>query len=146
MLVSVTDDRQGSGHQQRCRRYRSPCLVMPPNFSLPPLEFCRGTSPIQAARALPDLKAVGSGTVATMALASTGPTPGTSINRQPNSVDRALDLTRRSFSSTWSFTSPNWQTNGASEARATAGTRSSSGLPPGDGDQSLNAIAAHWSH
>ena len=43
----------------------------------------------------------GSGTVATIALASTGPTPGTSISRQPNSVDLALALTRRSFSSTW---------------------------------------------
>ena len=41
------------------------------------------------------------------ALASTGPAPGTSISRQPSSVDRALALTRRSFSSTWSFTSPN---------------------------------------
>ena len=28
-----------------CRRYRSPCLVIPPSFSLPPLEFCRGTRP-----------------------------------------------------------------------------------------------------
>src|SRR5437588_9584637 len=55
-----------------CRRYRSPCLVMPLSFSLPPLEFCRGTRPIQAARSLPDLKAVGSGTVATIALDSTG--------------------------------------------------------------------------
>ena len=41
MLVSVTDDRQGSsGHQQLPQIIRSPCLVMPPNFSLPPLEFC----------------------------------------------------------------------------------------------------------
>jgi hypothetical protein len=63
-----------------------------------------------------------------MALASTGPTPGTSISRQPNSVDLALDLTRRSFSSTCSFTYPNWQTSGAREVRTTSGTRSLSEL------------------
>jgi hypothetical protein len=46
--------------------------VIPPSRSLPPLEFCRGTSPIHAARFRPDLNALGSGTVATRALASTG--------------------------------------------------------------------------
>jgi hypothetical protein len=74
-------------------------------LSLPPLEFCFGTSPIQAARSLLDLNAVGSGTDATMALGSTGPTPGTSSNRRPRSVDRAVILTRRSLSSACSFTS-----------------------------------------
>ena len=146
MLVSVTDDRQGSGHQQLPQISvallgDAAQLLLATTGVLP-----RHKSPIQAARMLlPDLKAVGSGTVATMALASTGPTPGTSINRQPNSVDRALDQTRRSFSSTWSFTSPNWQTNGASgrqcHRRHTLIVRVAQ-----DGDQSLNAIAAHRSH
>ena len=40
------------------------------------------------------LEAFGSGTVATRALARTGPTPGTSISRRPTSVARALALTR----------------------------------------------------
>jgi hypothetical protein len=56
-----------------CRRYRSPRFVMPPSFTLPPLEFCRGTRSIQAARSLPVLNAAGSGTAATIALVSTGP-------------------------------------------------------------------------
>src|SRR5918993_5814060 len=59
---------------------------MPARRSLPPLEFCRGTRPIQAARFRPDLKALGSGMAATRALASSGPTPGTSISLRPVSV------------------------------------------------------------
>jgi hypothetical protein len=49
--------RQERRLQVICRRYRSPCVVIPPSRSFPPLEFCRGTSPIQAARFRPDLKA-----------------------------------------------------------------------------------------
>jgi hypothetical protein len=51
-------------------------LVIPPSRSLPPLEFCLGTSPIQAARLRPVLKAFGSATLATSALASSGPHAG----------------------------------------------------------------------
>jgi hypothetical protein len=32
------------------RRYRSPCLVMAPSFSLPPVEFYRGVKPSHAAK------------------------------------------------------------------------------------------------
>src|SRR6476659_2788979 len=32
----------------RLRRYRSPCLLILPSLSLPPLECCFGTSPIPA--------------------------------------------------------------------------------------------------
>jgi tetratricopeptide (TPR) repeat protein len=56
---------------------------------LPPLEFCRGTNPIQAAKLQPDLNIVGSATVATKALASTGPTPGISIKRLPKENNNA---------------------------------------------------------
>jgi uncharacterized protein (DUF2237 family) len=38
---------------------------------LPPVEFCRGTSPTQAANSRPDLNADGSVTVAAMAAAPT---------------------------------------------------------------------------
>ena len=35
----------------RSRRiYRLPCLVIDPNFSLPPVEFCLGVAPSQAAK------------------------------------------------------------------------------------------------
>ena len=129
MLVSVTDDRQGSGHQQ-LPQISVALLGDAAQLLLATTGVLPRHKPDPGSQSTARLEGCGvRHTVATMALASTGPTPGTSINRQPNSVDRALDLTRRSFSSTWSFTSPNWQTNGASEARATAGTRSSSGLP-----------------
>src|ERR1700722_1765546 len=47
---------------------------MPPSLSLPPLEFCFGTSPIRAAKSRPDRKARVSATLATRAVANTGPT------------------------------------------------------------------------
>jgi hypothetical protein len=40
---------------------------MPPSRSLPPVECCRGTSPIHAAKSRPDLKPLGSATVEAMA-------------------------------------------------------------------------------
>ena len=41
----------------RSRRiYRLPCLVIDPNFSLPPVEFCLGVAPSQAAKSRPDFK------------------------------------------------------------------------------------------
>src|SRR6186997_1487174 len=49
----------------RLRRYRSPCLLILPSLSLPPLECCFGTSPIQAEKSLPDRNALGSATLAT---------------------------------------------------------------------------------
>lgn len=82
-----------------CLKYRLPARVMLPSLSLPPEEFCFGTSPIQAARSLPVLNSVGSATLATKALARSGPTPGITINLRPSSVRLALASTRRSFSS-----------------------------------------------
>src|SRR5580693_3774240 len=62
----------------RSRRiYRLPCLVIDPNFSLPPVEFCLGVAPSQAAKSRPDLKARGSGALARIAEAASAPTPGT---------------------------------------------------------------------
>lgn len=60
----------------RWRRYRSPCLVIPPSLCLPPEEFCRGVRPSQAANSRPDRKADGSGIVAAKAVAVIGPIPG----------------------------------------------------------------------
>ena len=57
--------------------YRLPCLVMAPSFSLPPLEFCLGVRPSQAAKSRPDLNTLGSGTLATITEAMILPTPGT---------------------------------------------------------------------
>src|SRR5216684_1054041 len=46
------------------RRYWSPCFEIGPSFCLPPVESCRGTIPIQAAKSRPDRKTLGSGTTA----------------------------------------------------------------------------------
>ena len=43
----------------RLRESRSPCLLMLPSRSLPPLECCFGTSPIQAEKLRPDRKVLG---------------------------------------------------------------------------------------
>jgi hypothetical protein len=43
---------------------------------LPPVEFCRGTNPIQAANSRPVLKALGSVMVAATALDTITPKPG----------------------------------------------------------------------
>src|SRR3977135_3530404 len=43
----------------RLRRWRSPCLLMLPSLSLPPLGCCFGTSPIQAEKLRPDRKVLG---------------------------------------------------------------------------------------
>src|SRR6266404_2783134 len=61
---------------------------MLPSLSLPPLECCFGTSPIQAEKFRPDRKAFGSGTLATRAVASAGPTPGIASSRLLVSLDR----------------------------------------------------------
>ena len=42
--------------------YRLPCLAMAPSVGLPPLEFCLGVRPSQAAKSRPDLNTPGSGT------------------------------------------------------------------------------------
>ena len=47
------------------RKYRLPCFEIPPRRSLPPVECCLGTSPIQAARLRPDENAFQSPTSAT---------------------------------------------------------------------------------
>src|SRR5258708_1903554 len=80
----------------RLRRYRSPCLLILPSLSLPPLECCFGTSPIQAEKFRPDRKAFGSATLATRAVASAGPTPGISSSRLLVSLDRCQAMIWRS--------------------------------------------------
>src|SRR5215471_6778445 len=71
---------------------------MAPNLSLPPLEFCLGTSPIQAEKSRPDRNALGSATQATSAVASAGPTPGIASSRLLAAFDRCHAMIRRSNS------------------------------------------------
>src|SRR6516162_3292977 len=63
------------------RKYGLPRLDIPPRRCLPPVEFCRGTRPSQAANSRPLRKPPGSTTVAAMAVAMIGPMPGTLARR-----------------------------------------------------------------
>src|SRR5258706_13314895 len=67
---------------------------MLPSRSLPPLECCLGTSPIQAEKLRPDRKVLGSATLATRAVANIGPTPGTGACRQYLSASARVDPAR----------------------------------------------------
>ena len=55
------------------RKYRLPCFEILPRRSLPPVECCLGTSPIQAAKLRPDENSFQSPTSATRAVATSGP-------------------------------------------------------------------------
>src|SRR3984957_5955843 len=83
----------------RSRRiYRLPCLVIDPNFSLPPVEFCLGVAPSQAAKSRPDLKACGSGALARSGeRADAGDARRQPADRIASMVgdDRALELVDR---------------------------------------------------
>src|SRR5262249_38116957 len=63
------------------RKYWLPRLDIPPRGCLPPVEFCRGTRPSQAANSRPLRKPLGSTTVAARAVAMIGPMPGTLARR-----------------------------------------------------------------
>ena len=58
------------------RSVRSPRLEMAPSFCLPPVDFCNGVSPSQAAKSRPVRNPSGAGTRAGIAVAALGPMPG----------------------------------------------------------------------
>jgi hypothetical protein len=84
---------------------------------LPPLECCFGTSPIQAEKSRPDRKAFGSATLATSAVASAGPTPGSSSSRWLTWLDRCQAMIRRSNSSIRALSICSWAPSAAIQAR-----------------------------
>src|SRR6478609_5134651 len=102
------------------------CLLIPPSLSLPPLECCFGTSPIQAEKSLPDRNALGSATLATRAVASAGPTPGISSSRLLVSLDRCQALIMRSNSRICALSIRSRAPRAATHSRAASGKRSSS--------------------
>jgi hypothetical protein len=73
--IGVADDGECTGHEQAAR-IAITLFADAAELSLPPLECCFGTSPMQAEKLRPDLKVLGSATLATRAVASIGPTPG----------------------------------------------------------------------
>src|SRR5215470_17736410 len=96
---------------------------MLPSLSLPPLEFCFGTSPIQAEKSRPDRNALGSPMLATSAVASAGPTPGMASSRLLVSFDRCHARMRRSKARIWAFSASNCVPRAATQARASSGGR-----------------------
>src|SRR5262249_37948998 len=68
------------------RKYWLPRFEILPRRVLPPVEFCRGTRPSHAANSRPLRNAVGSPTVAAMAVAMIGPIPGIIPARWPTGL------------------------------------------------------------
>ena len=88
-----------SSHDQQGSRYASPRLVICPSRVLPPVEYCRGTSPSQAANCRPFLKSRPLPTVATRAEAVIGPMPLRVWARTASALERTC--TRISCSYCW---------------------------------------------
>jgi hypothetical protein len=110
-----------------CRRYRFPALLMPPSFSLPPLEFFFGTNPIQALRSRPERKTPGSGMLAANAVATNGPTPGIPSSLRLRSLVRCHFKICRSICSIRCFNRSTWS---AKAARHKGASASISGFSP----------------
>ena len=110
------------------RKYRLPCFEIPPSRSLPPVECCLGTSPIQAARLRPDENAFQSPTSATRAVATIGPTPGISSSRRLSSHDRCQAWMGFSMAPISAVTFAYWRARTSRLNRAAGGIRSSSDL------------------
>ena len=66
----------------RRRSVRSPMREVRPRRSLPPVERCTGVSPTQAAKSRPERNVSTGGAKASMAVAISGPIPGTLISRR----------------------------------------------------------------
>ena len=76
MDIGIADDGECSGHEQAAQ-IAIALFTDAAEPLLAPLECCLRTSPIQAEKLRPDRKVLGSATLATRAVASMGPTPGT---------------------------------------------------------------------
>src|ERR1700716_4144345 len=109
----------------RLRRYRSPCLLILPSLSLPPLECCLGTSPIQAEKLRPDRKGPGVSNTCDQSGRQHWADPGdvmkalTRLVGPVPSLDHPIELCFLRLS--------NWVPRAAGQARATSGTRLSLG-------------------
>src|SRR5688572_36615 len=124
----------------RRRMYASPCRLVLPSRVLPPVEFCRGTRPSQAANSRPLRKAEGSGTVAAMAVATSGPMPGMAARRWLTASAlcqarmRASTSAMRS-SASWSCAASRWASSCTNPG--TEPSCSSPGQQPADVPRSL---------
>jgi hypothetical protein len=110
------------------RKYRLPCFEIPPSLSLPPVECCLGTSPIQAAKLRPDENAFQSPTSATNAVATIGPMPGISSSRRLSSHDRCQPWICFSMTLISAVIFAYWRARASRLNRAATGMRSSRAL------------------
>src|SRR6202044_884388 len=78
--LGIADDGECARHEQAAQ-IAVPLFADTSEPGPPPLECCLGTRPIQAEKLRPDRKALGSATLATSAVASSGPTPGMQLRR-----------------------------------------------------------------
>jgi hypothetical protein len=60
---------------------RSPRFETAPSLCFPPVDFCMGVSPSQAAKSCPPAKPLEASAKAVMAVETIGPTPGIVISR-----------------------------------------------------------------
>ena len=95
MDLRITDDGERAGREQAAQ-IPIASFADVAEFILAPLEFCFGTSPIQAEKSRPDRNAFGLATLATKAVASAGPTPGIASSRLLASLERCQALIERS--------------------------------------------------
>src|SRR5262252_8352945 len=107
------------------RKYWLPRLDIPPRRGLPPVEFCRGTRPSQAANSRPLRKPLGSTTVAAMAVAMIGPIPGTLVRRWLMGLLLCQAMSCFSMVATAAFSCSLWPASTCRTWRATSGSRAS---------------------
>ena len=107
------------------RKYRFPCFEILPRRSLPPVECCLGTSPIQAARLRPDENSFQSTTSETRAVATMGPTPGICSSRRLSSLERCQAWMRFSIAPISAAIAACWRARTSRLNRAAAGIRQS---------------------
>ena len=75
VALGPAQDRNRSDHKD-ASQVAVALLDIGPSFAFPPVDICRGTSPIQAAKSRPDRKILGFVTVAAIADAPITPIPG----------------------------------------------------------------------
>ena len=84
MGVPLDDDAVGTNDKQRPEG-APPIFVVAPRRCLPPAKCCRGTRPSHAAKSRALRKVSGGGARTAMAVAISGPMPGTVISRRATS-------------------------------------------------------------
>ena len=111
--LGITNDGKRAGHE-KAAQMPVPLFADTAEPFPKPLECCLGTSPIQAEKLRPERKALGSATLATSAVASSGPTPGMQLRRLLIWLERCHTMIIRSKSKICFLRLSNWLPSAAS--------------------------------